>query len=325
MSRCPLRQGDGILTLAAFQRIFFRQNVTSLHTPCFADSYLRANANKFNVLQVLTAKFSHGLDHLHDLAAAEAFRFAPLPRISRVKLPQISGARVIDEEVVTIGNSRKTPAIGDQWILLARLIGDFADLGSTHLVAVDISQIEQQSAGREITSFFHGLCASEISHIRITRAVDDRFRTYGGQTVFGPPHHSNDSIAFYDGIDRLSMDKVLTAQLVQSIKDRNLQIVDIAEELVLSDSDRLIPQRLKLLQDQLMHYRSRLTGRTHLIDRHSQGPSRDSTEKCMVFDQQRIGALLCGTQRRTDSSRSTANDQHIHGMTVQPRPLIYSR
>ncbi|MBA7654096.1 hypothetical protein ES703_61971 [subsurface metagenome] len=133
----------------------------------------------------------------------------------------------------------------------------------------------------------------------------------GSQSLFCGHDDADNAVAFHHGIDGLGVDQVLATHLVQGVEHRNLQIIDVAPQLVLTDPDSLVAVGLELLKDQLMHFRTRLTARTHLVDWHPQAPGSHSPEKGVVLNQQRVSAFSRRPQRCANSRRAATYHQYI--------------
>jgi hypothetical protein len=107
------------------------------------------------------------------------------------------------------------------------------------------------------------------------------------------------------------VNQVFAADLIQGIEDSNLEIVNVAPQLVLTDPDGLVAVGPELLKDQIMDFRPGFAAGTHLVDWHSQAPGSDTAEEGMVLNQESVGASCRGTERSADSGRAATDNQYI--------------
>jgi hypothetical protein len=99
--------------------------------------------------------------------------------------------------------------------------------------------------------------------------------------------------------------------LVQGVEDGDLEVVNIAPQLVLTDPDGLVTIGPELLKNQLVDFGARFIAGTHLVDWHSQAPGSDTAEEGMVLNQESVGASCRSAKRCADSGRPATDNQYI--------------
>ena len=98
----PAPPGHGVIEPCPIDRVFLAEHIATLNATRFAHADAGRGAQQFTVLDPSLAKFTHGLDHLYGLPAAETLGLGKLFDIRGIEVAQITGTRMVDVEVLAI-------------------------------------------------------------------------------------------------------------------------------------------------------------------------------------------------------------------------------
>lgn len=91
------------------------------------------------------------------------------------------------------------------------------------------------------------------------------------------------AVVLDDGIRCSRVDQAPTTGIVQSIEHRHFQIFDVAPNLMMAETDRLITVGLQFIYQQFVDPGTGLCPGTHLVHLHAHGPGGDTAEKRVVL------------------------------------------